>query len=189
MTNLSEKVIVGVENLVYSVVGADGTYGTVKDLADIVNLTITPSVNTNTLYASNKAVAAVSSQGATEIEVEVAALPREAVEEILGVQRNSEGVLVYGKDNAAPYIALGFKGKTAKNGVYRHVWVTKMVFSQPSESYATQTDQTEFQNQSISGTAINDADGVWKYEIDSDSAVTGANTVIANWFASVYQPA
>ena len=100
-------------------------------------------------------------------------------------QKDANGVIVDHADDKAPFFSLGFRAKKS-NGEYRHVWLYKGKFSAVEESYATQQDNADAQQQPITGTFVKRADGKWRARVDSDD-VNVKPEVISEWFSAPYE--
>lgn len=153
-----------------------------------INASISPEVNSETLYADDQADTVATSLGAVEVELNVKDLPKSVHAALLGASIDSNGVLVDNKNDNAPYVALGFRSKKA-NGQYRYVWLYKGKFSPAEEEFATKEDSPTFQTPTISATFLpRQTDGQWRARVDSDDADVPA-AVITNWFNAVYTSA
>lgn len=186
--------IIGLREPHFAVLTSDSSVGAVYEvptkLAAAISATITPNINSSTLFADDVAVATSSALGAIEVELEVDQIAPAVLEELLGITRNEEGVLVYDGDLKAPYVALGFKAPLSSGANhFRYVWLTKGQFTIPTDSYQTQSDSgVEFQSKTISATFITrEADRVWKFEVDSNELTVGKEAVATNWFKKVYE--
>lgn len=80
--------------------------------------------------------------------------------------------------NTSPgYVGLGFYGKKVVNGVncYRAIWLNKVQFSEPADTFATKGEVIVFNTHSIEGEIMLDPSGDWKDEatFSSESAAQG----------------
>lgn len=177
--------IVGLKDIHVALLNQDGTYETPVRLAKAIEASITPNVNSTTLYADDRAVETVSSLGEIEVELNIDDLSTEKYALIMGKTINTDGVVVDKADDVAPYVALGFRSQKA-NGAYRYVWLYKGKFEPSEESYKTKEDSIEFQTPTIKAKFVAREDGKWRAKVDSDDP--GVNqTVITNWFTAVYE--
>jgi phi13 family phage major tail protein len=177
---------VGVENLVYALLTNEDipAYDTVKSMAPLINIKVSPKINSESLYADNRKVEIISSLGDIDVEVEQQDLPLEVQADILGhVLDEAKGVLTYHSNDTAPYLALGFKIKKA-NGKYRYVWLLKGKFEEYSEEANTTEDKAKFTTPKLKAAFMPRTDGNWKYTADEDSG-----TVPATFLSTVYSPA
>jgi phi13 family phage major tail protein len=176
---------VGVENLVYALLSDESipTYDTVKSMAPLINIKVSPKINSESLYADNRKVEIVSNLGDIDVEIEQQDLPLEVQADILGHSLDeAKGILTYHNDDMAPYLALGFKIKKA-NGKYRYVWLLKGKFEEYSEEASTTEDKAKFTTPKLKGAFMPRVDGNWKYTADEDSG-----TVPGTFLSYVYGP-
>lgn len=176
---------VGVENLVYALLTDEDitAYDTVKSMAPLINIKVSPKINSESLYADNRKVEIVSSLGDIDVEIEQQDLPLEVQANILGhALDEAKGVLAYHSNDIAPYLALGFKIKKA-NGKYRYVWLLKGKFEEYSEEANTTEDKAKFTTPKLKAAFMPRTDGNWKYTADEDSG-----TVPETFLSSVYSP-
>ncbi|GAA0313813.1 hypothetical protein GCM10008967_00370 [Bacillus carboniphilus] len=183
--------LVGLKDLYYSILTSDdGTgvvYETPKKLASAISATITPTVNSATLYADDGASETVSTLGETTVALNVKDIPKVAQADLLGHSVNSEGVLVRSASDKAPYVAIGFRSEKA-NGEYRYVWLYKGKFQPHTQNYQTKGDTPSFQTPTINGVFVKrEHDDQWQVEVDADDAAVTDPTIIDNWFTAVYK--
>lgn len=176
---------IGLKDLFYAKVIEDSasgtTYETPKRIAKAISGTVTPTVNTETLFADDGPSETASSIGGIEVTLGVDVLSLEVQADLLGKQLIN-GVLIDSTDDISPDVAIGFRSLKSNNK-YRYVWLLKGKFSLPEESYETKGDTPSFQTPEISGNfVVRDSDGRWRYTGDEDSAgFVGAST----WFNAV----
>ena len=85
-----------------------------------------------------------------------------------------------GENDDPPYMAIGFRAKKA-NGMYKYIWLYKVKFAIPSESYQTKGDSIEFTTPEITGQFIKRPDGLWKAE----HVALPTETAAQGWFTKV----
>lgn len=189
----SDKIVIGVQNAHFATLSADASTGTTyaipEKIANSIKISVSPAVNTATLYADNVAVAQNSKVGNITISLEVDQLDNAVVEKLLGANKNADGVLEYKADDQAPYVAFGFEAPLSGGGV-RYVWLYKGKFNLTEDSYETQNEQLAFQTKTISGTFVaRISDKLWKREVDSTDLTGPAAAIAGAWFDGVYEPA
>lgn len=161
------------------------TYDTPKPLPGGINANLSPTNNSETLYADNQAWASASAFGGVEVELNIADLTKDAQIDILGAEADSNGVLVESASNTAPYVALGFRA-LKDNGQYRYFWLYKGRFVPSEEEYQTKEDAPTFQTPTVTATFLpRQTDAQWRVSADSDDTAIAAS-IITNWFNSVY---
>lgn len=179
---------VGLDQLyIAKITEAEGveTYSTPVHIASAIEANISPSVDTQNVFADDNVAEIISVFSSVEVSFTLADLGTENYQLLLGKEKDSNGVVIDTADDIAPFLALGFRSKKS-NGEYRHVWLYKGRFEAVEESYQTQQDKADYQTQPVKGTFIKRADGKWRARVDSDDATIGA-TVIKDWFTKVYE--
>lgn len=187
---------IGLDKLYYSKITEDAsgieTYETPKTLAKAVSAELSVELAEATLFADDVAAEIVKefksgtlTLGVDDIGVEVAA-------DLTGAQIDKNNVLISGGQDAGSPVAIGFRAKKS-NGKYKYYWLYRVKFGIPAASLATKGDSISFSTPSIEGTVLcrnkPDASGKhpWKAEVtEGDKGVT--ETVIADWYKSVYEP-
>lgn len=180
---------IGLKNIHYAVLTEDNattiSYETVKTLVGAITASITPTVNTQELYADDQLWESVSALGKIDVELEAAQLPLIARAELTGSTLGANGVLVEKVTDTPPAIALGFKSLKS-DGKYRYVWLLKGVAQPITEEYATKKDNVEHKTPKLKLTFMpRIRDGEWKHTADEDAnEFNGA----ATWFSQVPVP-
>ncbi|SHH05882.1 major tail protein [Tepidibacter thalassicus] len=181
---------IGLRNLVYAKLVKDDntgvTYDTVKPIAPAIDAKISPSTNTDSLYADDGIVETVETLGEISVELEVSDLPVEVLADLQGHTIDNNGALVKKATDQAPYVAIGFKSKKS-NGKYKYVWLYKGKFSLIEEEYHTNEDKANFSTPKLKGTFLKRIyDEAWQVSADEDT--TGFTQALADkWFDSVYE--
>lgn len=176
---------VGLNDLHFAILTADTkeaiTYEVPEPMVGAINATISPTVNTQELYADDQLWESVSALGKIDVEVETADLPLTVRAKLLG-NEVVDGVLVENKGDAPPHIGLGFKSLKS-NGKYRYLWLLKGIAQPMAEDYSTKKDNVEHKTPKMKFTFMPRLhDGEWKHTADEDSTdFTGA----ATWFDKV----
>ena len=180
----------GLKNFYYAVVTEDAVDGTTtyeapKRLGAAISLSETPTTSMSTLYAENGPAETASANGPTTAEVGVKDLSQQVRADLLGQAINEDGVLIQGREDRAPYVALGFQ-MTGESENDAFVWLYKGKFSRPTTSGTTKGESVEFSTPTISATFIGrDSDGKERASIVQDEANAA---ITAAWFNAVYEP-
>jgi phi13 family phage major tail protein len=181
---------IGLKNLYIAELTKDDatgvTYEVPEKLAPAIQATITPSVNSATLFADDGPAAVSSSLAGVEVSLNIADLSTQMQAKLLGHKVNSEGVLIKNATDEAPYVALGFSAPT-HDGKELFVWLYKGKFQLPEQSYATKGENVEFQTPTVTAQFVKrENDNQWQAQAKSGD--TGLDpTVITNWFSAVYK--
>lgn len=176
---------IGLNDLHFAVLTKDTieelTYEAVEKLVGAINASISPTVNTQELYADDQLWESISALGKIDVEVETADLPLTTRAKVLG-NKIVEGVLVESKEDTPPHIALGFKSLKS-NGKYRYIWLLKGVAQPIAEDFSTKKDNVDHKTPKIKFTFMPRMhDGEWKRTADEDGEnFLGAKT----WFDKV----
>lgn len=161
---------------------ADGTetYGTPVRMAKAISAELSVEVAEAILYADDGADEVVKEFVSGELKLNVNDLLPADLAALLGQTQDDDGVVYAGENDDPPYFAIGFRAKKA-NGQYKYLWLYKVKFAIPSETYNTKGDSIEFATPEITGQFIKRADGNWKAEHVADPTEAAA----ASWFAAV----
>ncbi|USK78957.1 phage tail protein [Peribacillus frigoritolerans] len=181
---------IGLQNPHYAIQTKDDatglTYSAQKRLAAAVSASITPNVSTSTFYADDAAAATNSALSSIEVKLEIDGLEASVVNELLGVQKNADGVMEYTGEQNAPYVALSFRSALSKGG-YQYITLLKGKFNIPESSFQTKGESVEYQTTTITGTfLVTEFNDMWKVEVNSNDIEVGKEAIIENWFTTVY---
>ena len=163
-------------------IGEEGKeeYGSPVRMAKAISAEMSVEVAEAILYADDGADEVVKEFVSGEITLNVNDLLPADLAALLGQTQDEDKVVYAGEDDEPPYMAIGFRAKKA-NGMYKYIWLYKVKFSIPSESYQTKGDSIEFTTPEITGQFIKRSDGLWKAEhvaLPSESAAQ-------SWFTAV----
>lgn len=159
------------------------TYGTPVRMAKAISAEISVEVAEAILYADDGADEVVKEFISGELTLNVNDIMPDDLAAILGQTQDADGVVYAGEDDEPPYMAIGFRAKKA-NGMYKYIWLYKVKFAIPSESYNTKGDSIEFTTPEITGQFIKRPDGKWKAE----HVAVPTEQAAASWFSAVREP-
>lgn len=186
---------IGLSNVVYAVLtessdvsGGTPTYGTIKPLANALELSFDPAGNSATLFADDGAAFVADNVGEMKISFGVADIDPASLAEILG-QTYANGIITQNSTDQSPYIAIGAKrlraGKDGANAVYDYFWLPKVKLTKPKEDAKTKGASIEFQTPMLEGSVVKlVANGNYRAMARSDDANLATGT-ISGWFNSV----
>lgn len=193
---------IGCDNLVYAVMTTEDTastaptYGAVKAAPGVMSININPNASLATAFFDDGPGETASTLGNIDVEIQKNVLTSENKADLLGHVIDANGGVVYGDNDVAPWVAIGFR-TLKSNGKYRYVWLYKGRFADPEDNNETKADSINFQSDTIKGqfvklsNSVTVATGVtkrvWKYEIDAESADANDAT-IAEWFDAPKMP-
>jgi phi13 family phage major tail protein len=195
---LNYKSYVGVDQVYYALVTQDDesayAAGAPAYLAPVMNVAQAPKGASKTQYADNQPFDTMSSEGETELDVEITGLPNNVEAIILGKVWDEVNDRFYDNGGQAPYVALGFRAKKS-DGTYRYYWFLKGQFAPPSEEQATQTDAPDPKGIKLKFTAVRT---VYEFDLDGGTTVASVKRVkgdtadagfsATGWFTSVQVP-
>ena len=160
--------------------GGEETYGTPVRMAKAISAEMSVEVAEAILYADDGADEVVKEFVSGELTLNVNDLMPADLAAILGQTQDDDQVVYAGENDDPPYMAIGFRAKKA-NGMYKYIWLYKVKFAIPSESYQTKGDSIEFTTPEITGQFIKRPDGLWKAE----HVALPTETAAQGWFTKV----
>ena len=187
---------IGLDKLYYAIItegtGGVETYGTPKVLAKAISAELAPQIAEATLYADDGAAENVKEFTSATFTLGVDDLASDVMADLLGVTVDQNGVVVSTPDDAAPYVAVGFRAKRS-NGKYQYFWLYRVKFGVPNNTLATKGESITFNTPSIVGTVMRrnkaDGNGGHPWKVDVVEGATGVDqTVIDGWYSAVYEP-
>lgn len=190
------KTTIGLKDLYYSIITEDSsgheTYATPVRLAPAMTAGLSLNFDEAKLYADDKVEDDLTEFTSGTISLGVSAITEAVAAILTGATVDNNGCLVDTGDDTAPYVAIGFRAKTSK-GKYRYVWLYRVKFATPNDTFNTKGESISFDSPTIEGTFYprNKPDSrgkhPWRYSVTEDESQSSA-TVIAAWFTSVPEP-
>lgn len=167
-------------------VGENGaeTYGSPVRMAKAISAELSVEVAEAPLYADDAIDTIVKEFVSGKITLNVNDLLPADLAALLGQEQDDDNVVYAADTDEAPYFAIGFRARKA-GGTYKYIWLYKVKFSIPDESYATKGDSIEYTTPEIVGQFIKRPDGLWKAEHVGGAA---GDTVASGWFTTVREP-
>ena len=183
--------IIGVEKLYYAKLTEDDEialeYGSPVYLPGVQEIGVVPQVTTDKQFAENKVWDQASTLGEVQVSIRRADLTNEESAILLGQTRAAEGGVFASADDEPPYIALLYKSNKS-NGKMRYQVLYKGKLNLPEETAQTKTDNTVFQEPTLSGVfQATKNNGLWQYKVDSDDPDC-PETIETDFFAEVIIP-
>ena len=156
---------IGLKDLVYATItegeGGTETYGEPKKLAEVMNADLSVTTAEGTLYADDAVSESVKEFVKGSLKLGIKDLATEDTAALLGQEVDGDDVIYGGADDEPPYVAVGFRAKKT-GGKYRYIWLYKVKFKIPNESFKTKGESIEFNTPEIEGEFFKRADGRWK---------------------------
>jgi len=187
---------IGLDSLYIAVVSEDSatayTVGSPAYLAPAAEMTMEPTVNSETQYADDSPFDVMTSEGETKITMNVTNYDLATLATLLGKSYNVAKGEMYDNNATPPYCALGFRSLKS-NGAYRYFWFYKGRFQTPSEDFTTKGESPEPKTVELVYTGIYTI-FEWTVSATTDhyKSVQGdtdiATFVATAWFTTVRQP-
>lgn len=149
---------IGLRDLVYSKITFDEeneNWGEVKKFAKAIKADLSVDNAEAKLFADDSTAEAANEFAGGKISLEVDDIKPDVLADVTGATKDGDEVVSYGEDTGG-YVALGFRAKKS-DGTYRCVWLMKVKFGAPSESYETKKENIEFKTPTIEGTIMQTA--------------------------------
>ena len=161
------------------------TYDTPERMAEAMTADLSVSTADGSLYADDSLSESITEFVKATLKLGVKDLPPTVTAKVLGQTVDKNQVVWAGKDDEAPYIAVGFRAKKT-GGRFRYIWLLKGKCKLPSEKYETKGESIKFNTPEIEiEFAARKKDGQWK----ADYVGTEADATAKGWFDQVVEPA
>jgi len=197
MAPTNKKSFVGVDKIYYALVTDDDADAYAADapvvFAPAMKIAQSPKSNAKVQYADNQPFDSMSSEGETELDIEVTGITLDTLATVLGRVYNTVTGRMYDNGGTPPDVALGFRAKM-RGGFYRYYWFLKGTFSSPPEEIASETDTPDPKSLKLKFTAIRTirqfaldgsvTDSVKRVIGDTSDSTFSATT----WFDAVQTP-
>ena len=175
---------IGLRDLFYAPIttATDGkeTYGTPVRMAKAINADLSVEVAEATLYADDAIDVQVKEFVGGTLTLQVNDLAPQIRAVVLGQTQDADGAVLAGENDVPPYLAVGFRARKT-GGEYKYIWLYKIKFGIPNETYATKGQSIAFNTPSIVGSFQKRPDGNWKIDYEG----LPSDPVASNWFKQV----
>lgn len=164
---------IGVDQLYYAKVLSDTSEGTIYSapvwMQGVNAIGYNPNTQAGSYDADDGTYESYSADGEIQTTVTVADLTPQIYADVMGLQRDANGMVIEGESDNAPEVALGFRSQKS-NGAYRFIWILKGKFSKQQEDYSTKGGSgVTYQGKTIMHTALKrTSDGERRHILDSD---------------------
>lgn len=160
--------------------GGTATYESPEGISGIISARVSPTTNSETLFADDGPYEVATTMGEITLEVNVADLSLEQQALLFG-HKLAGGVLRKTGSDTPPWVAVGYK-TLKSNGKYRYTWLAKGRFQLPEQNNQTKGDTIAFNTPTATGNFVTrESDDVWQTDIDEDST-DFVPTLAENWF-------
>lgn len=178
---------IGLKDLVYAPItvgeGGKETYGTPKKLAEVMTAELSVTTAEGTLYADDAVSESIKEFVKGALKLGIKDLETEDIAALLGQEVDEDQVIYGGADDEPPYVAVGFRAKKT-GGKYRYIWLYKVKFKIPNETFQTKGEAITFNTPTIEGEFFKRADGRWK----ADYVGLETSEVAKGFLATVREP-
>jgi phi13 family phage major tail protein len=173
---------IGVRDLfIAKATGSPEAYGAPRRLAKAIKVEVTTEIAEAVLYADDGVDVTAKEFVSGEIKINANDITDADEAELLGYTQDADDVSYGSGDDDAPYWAVGFRAKKA-DGKFLYVWLYKVKFGIPDETFDTKSDGITFNTPTLTGTFIKrDSDGRWRAKVTA----LPADAVAASWFTEV----
>jgi phi13 family phage major tail protein len=161
----------------------DETYAAPVRIAKAIKAELNVETATATLYADDSVDVIINEfvSGTLRLTANDLTLANQAL--LLGQQVDSNDVAFGNRDDAPPYFGIGFCAKRP-DGTFRYVWLYKVKFKAPAETFDTKGNSITFNTPLLEGELISrNKDGEWK----ADYIGQPTDTMALAWFTAVYE--
>ncbi len=149
MADASKRVVFGISNVHYAVWDSEtSAYGECKAIPGAVSLSISVEGDTSTFYADNGPYAVFSSNGGYTGELAVAVLEDDALVDLLGYKKDSNGLVVEDVKAVAPSFALTYE--VSSNEKEQRFVFYNCTATRPEYEANTRSDSTDPDTQTLS---------------------------------------
>ena len=157
------------------------SYGEAQRIVDLIEVSITPQVNSAELYADDHLANSISVLSSFDITIGVADLEPEIQAKLLGQEVDEDGGVYTSSKMNPPSFAVSFRAERS-DGTYEYRQMFKVKFAPTDETYNTKGDTPEFQTESITGVSMPLMhNGQFNYKIvDKD------DTIGDEWFDTIH---
>ncbi len=155
---------IGLRNPIIGKRKAANTYETPAALGKAVSVEITPNFAEASLYADDGKAEYVKEFSDADVTLGTSTIPIAAYETLFG-HTVADSAVTFNKDDQNGYVGFGVIVPNIVDDVrtYDAMFMPKVKFADPTDSFETKGDSVTFKTPSISGKASADDDGNWKY--------------------------
>lgn len=145
------------------------TYTDGTNIGKAIKADISINAPDNKFYADDEVAERIKEFIDGTINIETSDLSSENYVTLLGHSKgeNDSADEIISKGTDAPiYVGFGFYGRKIVNNKqsYRAIWLTKVIFAEPNESFETKGESITFGSHTLEGSIETDANGAYKYE-------------------------
>lgn len=163
--------------------GAAPTYADGLAIGKLINVGLTPNTNEGSLYGDDALAEYVREFSDLDVSLNVTTIPSAARpilfgETVTAAGEGTQETIVSGGGDSAHYVGFGFVMTEKNNDAdeFYFIWIHKVKFALPSETYDTKGDSITFGTPTIEGKGTVDGQGNWRtiVKYDTEAAAIAA---------------
>ena len=182
----------GLQKCYVATIDTTGAYKPAIELGDLIEISISPSENSATLYAGNGVIMTDSALGEIPVTISLPAISEENQALLFGHKVAEGGGLIKSSKDVKPYVAIMFsqtsKDSVSGEEVIDYITLFKGQFSQQEQKGKTKEGGVEFQTVSLSAQFMPLETGIWEHIVSSDSTGFDEKVHATKWGKTVEIP-
>ena len=179
----------GLKSIYYAVMTeeTEETYGTVKKLGELIEVSVSTAENATPLYAGNRLYENVVTLGEINVSFTIPEISDEDFKAIFGYEADSTyGGIIRDNSTSRPKIAIMFE-QTAGD-VTDYITLYKGTCNIPEIQGKTSESGVQYNTLSFSGVFMPLADGTWCMSVASDDPKYSSSDFATKWGKQVIKP-
>lgn len=188
---VTKKATVGLGKAMYSLMNSDGSYGAVKELGDLSEVSVKHGMNTSSANAGDKTYLQTTEYSGSDVTFSIYNLAKEAQCDLYGHKMGSKGEIIKSSKDVVPYVAIMFEAhaRTETEEVTDYSTLFKGQCQEPEfKGKSKEKGKTEFNVWQIAGTFQDLDDGKYCSTVSSDDADFDAKAWAEIWGKTVPIP-
>lgn len=176
------KVITNVRKSYYAAMTDMKTeqYGEVKELGDLIEISIQPKEESTEIYAGGKLYDSVTSFKNVEATLTVPETTVEQMIDLFGKKKAEGGGYIDNAYDRRPFVCIMAERERA-DGTMEYLTLYKCKLELNEEKGKTSEGKTDFQTKQFKLTAMPLKDGMWKYIVANDDPDFNKETFATKW--------
>lgn len=176
------KVITNVRKSYYAVMTDMKTeqYAAVKELGDLIEISIAPKEESTEIYAGGKLYDSVTSFKNVELSITVPEASIEQMIDLFGKKKAEGGGYIDSAYDRRPFVAIMAEREKA-DGTMEYLTLYKCKLELSEEKGKTSEGKTDFQTKQFKATAMPLKNGMWKHIVADDDPDFNKETFATKW--------
>lgn len=176
-------VIKNIRKLYVSVITAEAagvpTYGTMKYIAGLREITVSPSVEQGDFYAEGTLAETESTFSKVDVSINVSDVAPADYKTLTGAKAAANGGFIDNANDEAPYIALHYE-KVLSGGIVEYATLFKGKLSKPEDAASTAEGSPNYQPKTLAGTFMAIGNGDWRHVVRDNDPLFPTYTLTAD---------